>query len=84
MLRNRRRRYTALYNELWRLYYAVIIAGSGLAIVAASISRQDYVLAVGFGILTVAAVATLMLVTFRRRKPGVRIPATRQLRRPVN
>lgn len=66
---NQRRRYAKWYGELWRLYYAIIIAGSGFAIFAAGVAQHNYLFALGIGILTVGSVVMLLLFTYRRRSP---------------
>ena len=80
MANRRRSRYARLYGELWRLYYVIIVLGSGVTIAGISTSRHDYIFAGLISVLTVAAVAALMFFTFRRRKTGAKVGARRQMR----
>ncbi len=68
----RTRRYRLAYMELWRLYYAVIIAGSGFAMAYVSLRDGNPPFAVVISALTIAAVIVLLLWTFRTRRPRTR------------
>ncbi|HEX5156714.1 MAG TPA: hypothetical protein VFW17_05825 [Ktedonobacterales bacterium] len=71
MTSNQRRRYVRWYSELWRLYYAIIIAGAGFAMFGAGLAQHNYLFAFGIAILTVGAVIVLLLFTFRKRRPNL-------------
>ena len=55
-----------LYMELWRIYYAIIIGGSGFTI--AFLMRGNLFLAIVIVLLTLGALALLMFRTFRPAK----------------
>jgi len=55
-----------------RLYYAVVIAGSGFAMAYVSLRAGNLVFAVGVSVLAVAAVIVLLTWTFRGRRQKMR------------
>ncbi len=71
-MQRRTRRYRLAYMELWRLYYAVVIAGSGFAMAYVSLRGGNLAFAAGISVLTVAAVIVLLMWTFRTRRQRMR------------
>ena len=75
MYSRKREKQRLLYMEMWRVYYAVIILGSGGAMTYFSARSGNVVFAIVVAALTLAAVAILIARTFRRQHRRVAKPA---------
>lgn len=62
--RQAHRKISGCYMELWRIYYAIIISGTGL-VIAAFCAQVSFFLGAFMLLLTIGAVLVLLLKTFR-------------------
>lgn len=75
MYSRKREKQRLLYMELWRAYYGVIILASGGAMTYFSAKSGNAVFAIVVAALTLAAVAILIVRTFRRTRRRVAHPS---------